>query len=120
MQKVKKIIVREVRYFFFALFLIGSGALPFLTDHFSKEPTTTAAQNLSNENISILNDRKLNIESAQLSQLSFFKKEWKNKGNEDRQSMHLYFMYFAYVCLVIFFIYPVRYNIYILNYLLEQ
>ncbi|NME71764.1 hypothetical protein [Flammeovirga aprica] len=119
MKKVKKIIVREAQYFFFALILIGAGALPFLTDHFSKEHQTTVAQNLSKNNITILNEGEIEVQQVQLSKSSFLDLDWSTPPKGDLSKMDLYFMYFAYVFLVLFFIYPVRYNIYILNYLLD-
>ncbi|KXX70270.1 hypothetical protein [Flammeovirga sp. SJP92] len=119
MKKVKKIIVREAQYFFFTLILIGAGALPFLTDHFSNEPQTMVAQNLSNDNITILNEEKIMIEQVQLSQSSLFDLSRESRTAEDHHTRGLHFIYFAYVFLILFFVYPVRYNLYVLNYLLN-
>lgn len=120
---VKKIVLREVQFFFLTLFLLGIGSLPFLTGHFSISQNYPSQQQITDtENNAILDDNEIINHHYAAKKSSLLKLEWhKNNQNEKnhRPIINDVFFLSIYTFLLLFLVYPVRYILYLLNILLE-
>ncbi|AZQ61511.1 hypothetical protein EI427_04490 [Flammeovirga pectinis] len=115
--KYRNLLIREQQYLFITVLFLVIGSIPFMTGSFKITPPiiqhSVDEGELINDEVLISTHSSPTIGSAIIS----FESESEPPNRRHPVNERLFYIIFS--AIVIFMVYPVRYLIYLLNYLLE-
>ncbi|MBB6458938.1 hypothetical protein [Flammeovirga kamogawensis] len=115
--KYRNILIREQQYLFITVLFLVIGSIPFMTGSFKITPPI---MDHSVDEGELINDEVLiSTHSTPTVSSSIMIFDSEPVPSKDRHPVNERLFYIIFSAVVIFIVYPVRYLIYLLNYLLE-